>query len=269
MKFIKMIVTALIPVMMLCVVSCGKKDSSSDQFRFNANDFLENPPLDYQTAVSYVRSITNRSIAASVSNPSDNGTIISKDKDHLSFSTYTYSDPNCLNSLEYRPAYCNTGTHPTSSIYYNNSNYRNQNNPQCFNNFSGHRSAHCGNNNILDLVNRINNSGNFATTQEHYQYTGYSRRSGVTPGFYGADIQQLGTYNLQNHHPGPTNSTHDFLRNLVRSAQMNGQYEFRYDVHYIVSNGIVYGISFRVPLHANPVAIRHMQSDSGYYIKTH
>ena len=250
MKFIKMIVSALILVMMLGIVSCGHKNSN--QFRFNAKDFLENPPLDSQTAVSYVRSITNRSIAASFSNPSYNGTT---------------SDPNCLNPPGHRPAYCDNGTipstpHPMSSIYHNT-------NTQCLNNPPGHRPAYCENNSILDLVNRINNPGNFATTQEHYQYTGYSRRSGVTSGFYGPGIQQLGTYNFQNHHSGPTHSTHDFLRNLVRSAQMNGQYEFRYGVHYIVSNGIVYGISFLVPLHANPVATRHMQSDSGYYIKTH
>ena len=54
------------------------------------------------------------------------------------------------------------------------------------------------------------------------------------------------------------------LWQIVNSAS---RYEYRHGVHYIkTSRGMVYGITFKLPIYANPVATRDVSTDSGDYI---
>ena len=47
----------------------------------------------------------------------------------------------------------------------------------------------------------------------------------------------------------------------------DGSYDYRHGVHYIrIREGMVFGITFRLPISANPVATRNVNTDSGWYI---
>ncbi len=283
--------------MLLSAVSCGKKkDTGSshndlNKCRFHAEAFLNDPPLDHSTSVSYVRSHISRRIAGG------------NNMDYY-YHYGTGDIPHYPNGQQYKNSYgrnynnsynANCDGHgygqqnngygygygqqnngygygygPQNNGY--GHGYGQQNNRYGYGQISSLEAVRTnelphGNNKDRSLDNlkmRIQKPENFPTGTTSFNYTNYYPRSGFKQGMYPPGTPQTNTYTYKN--AGQRNcSSHEKLVKIVSNA--DGSYHYRHGVHYIrTHDGIVYGITFNLPICANPIAERNIKTDSGYFI---
>ncbi len=258
-----LILYCLFLTMLLEVASCGVKKNKSSKFYFHEEDFLRNPPLAPSTSFSYVRSPISRNIAtALIPSSSVVGLPPSYNPNSLPSSSLGPNYMVGFPSVQSNPPNLSrppiTSSPVTGVPKFHNPGTGGLRGPLVPEHYNTNRAQ-----SLTDFRRQVQNPGNFSSKAASFNYRDYKSKLGK--GALPLNVPLMTAYTFTQN-PWRGGTSHNQLLQILHNA--DGQYEFRHGVHYIKNGNVVYGITFELPISANPIATRNIQSDSGYYINT-